>query len=367
MRWKAGLALGICLLCLQCSKAGHAQASPEEQDAAAALLLYVNAARVANGLPPYALNPLLTQAAQAHSEYQRDIAHWSHEGADDTYAIDRVRDLGYPAIRVNENVYASSIAGPQEVVDWWLEIDEAHRDNVLHPSLREVGFGTAADADGVVYYTMNISAQPNVLPVFINNDALSTSRPTVTLTLTNEEIFSSGADQIGWATQVLISNSPDFAGAAPRPWAQIIPWALDTADGSGVKTVYVRFIDEAGRIADSQDSIILEAIAAASPTAASSRTATPTLLPPPPTYTAISPPLSPAASPVSPSLQPIITPAAIDSTQPAPLAATLPPTTPVQPSSHAAAPPAQMLFVVILGLGISTLLVGIYLLVRPAR
>ena len=40
------------------------------QDPAATdhLLANVNAARAANGLPPYSLNPLLTVAAQAHSE-----------------------------------------------------------------------------------------------------------------------------------------------------------------------------------------------------------------------------------------------------------------------------------------------------------
>jgi hypothetical protein len=359
MRWKrnlAGLALGMCLL-WQPDEAVYTQAMPEEQDAVAALLLYVNAARIANGLPPYALNPLLTQAAQAHSEYQRDIGHWSHDGAGGSHPIDRVLATGYPATRVNENLYATSMDGPEAVVEWWLTADEAHRNNVLHPALREVGFGAAADAGSVVYYTMNISAQPNVLPVFIDNDSPSASSPYVTLTLTNEMIFSGGPGQIGWASQVLISSAPDFAGAMPQSWAQTIPWVLDTAAAPGIRTVYVRFIDEAGRTADSQDSIFLEALSTQEPDAIPLRTATPTLLSPPSTYTPALPPtfLTPSLAPSS------LTPLPPISTTPAR------PTTPTQTPAQAAAPPLQMLFVVVLGLGISALLVGTCLLVRRIR
>lgn len=230
----------------------------QDSDIVARILAFTNSARVANGLPPYSLNSLLTLSAQRHSEYQASIQQFTHVGADGSRTLQRVLAVGYPAIRANENIYAGT-SRPEDVANWWLTADEAHRNNMLHPVLREVGIGAAQDVNGVTYYTMDISAQPNVLPIFINNDAYSTTSPNVTLTLTNELVFSGGSGQIGQASQVMISNSPDFSGASQQPWAQMVNWSLD-ASSTGFKTVYVRFIDGAGRTADSQDSITFDGI-----------------------------------------------------------------------------------------------------------
>ena len=371
MRWKkalAGLAFGLCLL-WQGEKIAGVRAMPAEQGTVGTLLFYVNAARAAQGLPPYALNPLLTQAAQAHSDYQRDLGYWTHEGPGGSRALDRVLAVGYPAVRVNENIYASSLATPQSVVEWWLTADEAHRDNVLHPALREVGFGVSTDVNGVVYYTMNISAQPNVLPVFINSDSPSASSPSVTLTLTNEAIFSSEPGHIGWADQVMISNTPDFAGATQQPWAQTISWALDAAT-PGIKTVYVRFIDGAGRTAASQDSIVLEnatPLPTVAPRPPAQATVTPTLPPPPPTYTPASPLPSLTAAPTSALLALSPSPVTITNAPPPTLITAIPPAAPTPITGQAPIVPAQMLFFVLLGLGISALLIGGVLLARSSR
>lgn len=339
--------------------------APTQQDVVAALLSYVNAARVTEGLPPYALNPLLVQVTQSHSEYQRDIGHWSHEGPGGSLALDRALAAGYPASRVNENVYAS-ISGPEETVNWWLTADEAHRDNVLHPALREVGFGAATDSNGVTYYTMNISAQPNVLPVFINNDAPSTSSQYVTLTLTNEEIFLGGSGRIGRATQVLVSNFADFSDAAPQPWAQTLPWALDVGDGVGSKTVYVRYIDPANRTASAQDSILLTNLSAP-PT-----TIPPTLLPTALPFTSPTPlSLSPTSLPATPTSPPPPTIPMSATPTSSEVAISLPTTsrsaavTPI--IERDSAEPARMLFAGLLVIGLGAIGVGMYLLVRPER
>lgn len=227
------------------------------------MLSAINAARIANGLPPYALNPLLTLSAQRHSEYQASIGQWTHTGPDGSLTLQRALAVGYPATRANENVYAGNVT-PEEAVHWWLTADEAHRNNVLHPDMREIGIGAARASDGTIYYTMDISAQPNVLPIFINGDAYSTPDANVMLTLTNETIFAGGPGQIGRAAQVLVSNSADFSGASPQAWSQYIQWTLD-ASAAGQKTVFVRFVDSAGRTADSQDSIVLDASGVGAP------------------------------------------------------------------------------------------------------
>jgi len=264
-----------------------ARVAAQGADTVPRLLAAVNADRVANGLPPYKLNSLLTLSAQRHSEYQASIGQWTHNSADGGLSLQRAQAVGYPAIRCNENVFAGHVT-PEQAVQWWYTADPAHRNNVLHTAMREIGIGAAADANGTIYYTMDISAQPNVLPMFINNDAGDTSNANVTLTLTNENIFSGGSGQIGQVSQVMISNSPDFAGAVQQGWAQNVPWTLDTSSGAGPKTVYVRYIDGAGRTADAQDTITLDPnfTAAAPPTAPAQPTAIP-----------IAPTSAPAAQP----------------------------------------------------------------------
>lgn len=268
-----------------------ATAAAQDSDTVARVVAAVNVDRVANGLPPYKLNSLLTLSAQRHSEYQASIGMWTHNSPDGGLSLQRAQAVGYPAIRANENVFAGHVT-PEEAVKWWYTADAAHRNNVLHTSMREIGVGAAADGSGTIYYTMDISAQPNVLPMFINNDAYSTADANVTLVLTNEGIFSGGPGQVGSVSQVMISNSADFAGAVQQGWAQNIAWALDTSSGAGQKTVYVRYVDGAGRTADAQDTIMLaDGFAAAAP-------------PPPPPAQPTPIPVVPASAPTTPPVQP---------------------------------------------------------------
>jgi hypothetical protein len=277
------LALAFALLLVPPAQA-HTVAL-QDSSAVFQILSGINAARIAHGLTPYALNPLLTQAAQAHSEYQRDTGQVTHDGPGGTRTINRVQAVGYPAVRANENIYAG-MGGPGEAVNWWLGSTAGHVQNILHQSMREIGVGAASSSDGLTYYTVDFSAQPNVLPMFVNNDAYSTNNPAVTLALTNEEIFGGSASNIGRATQIMVSNTPDFANAVSLPWAQYVNWTLDSGAGDGLKTVYVRYIDAAGRTADSQDSIVLDTSGGGvtiAPTAMPTAPPPPTAVPPQPT------------------------------------------------------------------------------------
>lgn len=211
------------------------------------LLSSINSVRIANNLPPFALNALLTQAAQGHSEWMASTGQITHDGAGGSRPIDRVLATGYPAVRVNENIYAGWQATPQTALNWWLG-SSPHTANILHPVLREIGIGIAIDANETVYYTLNFSAQPRVIPIFVNNDAYATNSTSVTLTLWNDGVFSGGADE------VIISNSPDFSNGMRVGWAQYIGWTLHEGD-PGSRTVYVRFLNVGGTNVDSQDAI----------------------------------------------------------------------------------------------------------------
>lgn len=295
----------VFILIVMVAALGFGAATPARaQDAGllARVLAAINADRVANGLAPYALNPLLTLSAQRHSEYQASIGTFTHDEPDGSRALQRAQRVGYPAVWANENVYMGNDT-PENVVNWWYTADPAHRENILHKVLREVGIGIASDAQGAIYWTLDISAQPNVLPIFINSGAASTSDPNVILTLTNENVFQGGPGQIGYAGQVMISNSPDFAGATPQLWAQYIHWTLDTSGGEGSKTVYVRSIDTAGRTADSQASIVYQGGAGSAPATiptnlpAAPPTSAPVIVQPRPQPTAIRPTAAPSTVP----------------------------------------------------------------------
>lgn len=369
--------LSICLLFLLLAIASPQPPTVAAQDAelVSRMLAAINSARVANGLPPYALNPLLTQAAQRHSEYQRDIGQVTHDGPGGTRALDRVLAVGYPATRANENILSMMNTSPEEAVTWWLTADEAHRNNILHPVLREIGIGTAMGDYGRIYYTMDISAQPNVLPIFINDGAALTDSPDVTLTLWNEGVFGSAAGRIGRATQIMVSHSPDFAGATTQPWTQYVEWTLDTSGGEGQKTIYVRFIDAAGNTADSQDSILFAPGAEGAPTGDVTPSPLPTFAPSP-----TDAPQQPALPPTT--LPPTITPGASSApTEAAPtrtVSAT--PTRSVTriPSPTASpTPPVELLglpltslrsiLVGMLAVGLSAILIGTLAMIRSSK
>jgi uncharacterized protein YkwD len=131
------------------------------------LLTNINAARAANGLPPYVLNDLLTMAAQLHSQ---DVAEQasrlhgqgegyhtvvSHTGSDGSSAAERVAATGYPAARVSEDIYAGR-GGPQVALSWWLA-DPDHRSSILHPIYREIGIGAAPGPEELVVYTLDFA------------------------------------------------------------------------------------------------------------------------------------------------------------------------------------------------------------------
>jgi hypothetical protein len=123
---------------------------------------------------------------------------------------------------------------------------------MLNPDYREIGVGHTTGGTWGNYWTMDLGAQPKVLPVFINNDAEETSSRQVTITLTKEDVSSWGS--IGDITGVQISENAWFDGASWKPWSKTIPFTLSPTYGN--RTVYVRFTDSSIQVV-SLDQIIL--------------------------------------------------------------------------------------------------------------
>lgn len=289
----------------------HAQSSDMASDLAARL----NRERITRGLAPLALNAKLTAAAQAHAE---DIARngrtrnaqEGHVGSDGATVFDRVARTGYGAYswgrRLGENwAWYRSAA---EAMAMWMD-SPSHRANILHPLFREMGIGVAPHPTSGFVYVIDFGAQPNVLPIFINDGVAETKSLSVKITLTSEEVSPNGdGDSIGRPIQVMISNASDFAGAQWQPFAQTINWTL--APNGETKTVYVKYRDAKGRTATASNSIAIGAATTTTiPPTHAMATRTPTRATPRPTMlAALAPTETPTlAAEIAPTETPVAT------------------------------------------------------------
>ncbi len=233
-----------------------ASARAQSPNAINDLATRINRERISRGMIPYALNAKLNSAAQVQANDMARTGKYSHIGSDGSTVFDRVARAGYGAYswgrRLGENW--AWFHDPQTAMQMWMG-SAPHRNNILHAVYREFGIGVAAAQNGGFIYVVDFGAEPNVLPVFIQDGASDTTLQKITITLSNEDYASSGdgANTIGKATQVQISSSANFSGAQWQPYTSKFGWTLTPGDGT--KTIYVKYRDARGRTVTSSDSI----------------------------------------------------------------------------------------------------------------
>lgn len=133
------------------------------------VLTELNQIRVENTLEEFTPSPNLQQAAERHAADMASGDFLSHTGSDGTTSYDRVVDEGYmlwtkPAYQryiVSENVARAdmSIYSLDVIIDAWMDSD-AHRRNILHPEMNEIGISTAVSAGGDTYYCVVFGHMP---------------------------------------------------------------------------------------------------------------------------------------------------------------------------------------------------------------
>jgi uncharacterized protein YkwD len=224
--------------------------SAAQADPTAELLSRINAARVANGLPPYALNDKLAATAQAHSQDMASKSKVDRVGSDGSTPKSRILAAGYgqwtigPVI--DEAIYGGT-GGAQEAFDWWMSTD-TDKGRLLSTRFREVGIGAATASNGWTYWTLDLGAQPNVLPAYVNGGVTSVATQAVTLTLTTENAVPAGegTGTIGQPLQVRLASDDSFTGAEWQPWAAQVPFKLQA---TAQQKIYVLYRDAQGRTA----------------------------------------------------------------------------------------------------------------------
>ncbi|MEO1057344.1 MAG: CAP domain-containing protein [Actinomycetota bacterium] len=110
----------------------------------------LNGERSRRGLPPFAYNEQLGQAAQAHSVDQANRRLMTHTGSDGSNPGDRIRRTGFQFRNWAENV-AFGYGSVDAVVVAWMN-SPGHAANILS-SNTHVGFGLAYSVDGLPYWT----------------------------------------------------------------------------------------------------------------------------------------------------------------------------------------------------------------------
>ena len=137
------------------------------------LLSATNAQRVGNGVSSLSLNAKLDAAAQAKAEDMAARNYWSHNTPEGNPPWGFVTAQGYAYQKLGENL-ATGFSDEQATINGWMA-SPPHRENLLDPAYKEVGFGYAnnpnyTSAGGgpmtivVAFYGLPVNAVPPPAP-----------------------------------------------------------------------------------------------------------------------------------------------------------------------------------------------------------
>ena len=106
-----------------------------------------NRARKKRGLKRLCVNPILTQAARAHTQEMLDKDYLSHNSFDGESVQERLERFGYTSDGYSYYAYGENIAcgcgsygAPDNIFRWWMH-SSGHRAHILKRTFREVGIG----------------------------------------------------------------------------------------------------------------------------------------------------------------------------------------------------------------------------------
>ena len=199
----------------------------------------INQARVAQGLGPLVLTPELNAAAKAHAEDMAAKGYMEHTAPNGSTPQSRAIKAGYEAPSNSAWLVLEVISARQtaEAAANWLLSDRLHRGVLLRGYWREMGAAYVQGGPYGQFWVVEFGCRPNVLPVI----AEPTASGGVTVRLSNEECTPYGSGEaIGKATEVMISDKPDFAGASWEPF-------VTTKTVSSAGNVFVRYRDAKGK------------------------------------------------------------------------------------------------------------------------
>lgn len=105
------------------------------------LLSLTNQKRAEAGLPPLEFNNTLSNAAILKAKDMFAKNYWAHNAPDGTTPWEFIKDAKYQYVYAGENL-AKGFTVSEDVVDAWMR-STTHRENVLSPNYKDVGFAVA--------------------------------------------------------------------------------------------------------------------------------------------------------------------------------------------------------------------------------
>ena len=146
----------MCMLLLTCCVL-QASAARAQGDPASEVIQLVNNLRMARGLPPYQVDPVLMSVAQAQASWSAANNHIGHDGPGGSSPLERALAGGYGGgaqVRVTENAASgsASLNTPSLVVTMW-QGDAVHLNALVSPDYQHIGVGFA-EAGGTSWYVL---------------------------------------------------------------------------------------------------------------------------------------------------------------------------------------------------------------------
>ncbi|HET9905732.1 MAG TPA: CAP domain-containing protein [Anaerolineales bacterium] len=125
------------------------------------LINAVNQLRISYGLPPYSVNSILMETAQAQAEFMASTGDVTHSGPEGIGLTQRLLAAGYPlagdisagGFRAENISSGNEDRTAQSVVEGWSG-DALHLNTMISPNLSEIGAGVAV-ANGRVYFVID--------------------------------------------------------------------------------------------------------------------------------------------------------------------------------------------------------------------
>ncbi len=195
------------------------------------LFALVNQVRVERGLAPLKASEALTRAARAHAADMSTTQRLDAVDARGKSPLQRAEDAGFNPAQFVVEANGAGYTDADRAMSAFLANPNTLA-TLLNPDANQVGVGYAFARDDRAYrhyWTIDLGRLSGLsFTIVVNNGADSTESSQVTLHIGGK----------GWATEMQISNSPDFMGAAWQPFNETKTWELSA--GTGPKTIYVK-------------------------------------------------------------------------------------------------------------------------------
>jgi hypothetical protein len=227
-------AIAVAVIGVPLAAVAQELSAPEQR-----IVQLINQARIAQGLGPLVLTPELNAAAKGHAEDMAAKGYMEHTAPNGSTPQSRAIKSGYGAPANSAWLVLEVISARQtaEAAANWLLSDRLHRGVLMRGYWREMGAAYIQGGPYGQFWVVEFGCRPNVLPV----QAEPTASGGVTLRLSNEECTPYGTSEaIGKATEIMVSDKPDFDGATWEPFV-----STKTVGKAG--NVFVRYKDAKGR------------------------------------------------------------------------------------------------------------------------